>query len=129
MEQQLPVAVVCRVLGAPRSTVSARRQQTVSARSGPATAIGDQDLVQLIRLVLRASPFAGEGYRKVRARLRRQHGVHVSGKRVLGLLRREGCWHPSGSAGAANRGRMTARSSLMGRTCVGHRRDHGLDQD
>jgi putative transposase len=34
------------------------------------------------------------GYRKVRARLRREHGVQVSGKRVLRLLRREGLLAP-----------------------------------
>jgi putative transposase len=56
----------------------------------PATPISDPDLVWLIRQVLVASPFAGEGYRKVRSRLRREHGVHVSGKRVLRLLRQEG---------------------------------------
>jgi hypothetical protein len=44
--------------------------------------------------VLKDSPFAGEGYRKVRARLRRQHGVHVSGKRVLRLLRCHGLLDP-----------------------------------
>jgi putative transposase len=59
-------------------------------RPGPATSISDPDLLRLIRRVLDASPFAGEGYRKIRARLRRQHGVRVSGKRVLRLLRREG---------------------------------------
>ena len=42
-------------------------------RPGPATSISDPDLVGLIRQVLVASPFAGEGYRKVRARLRREH--------------------------------------------------------
>jgi hypothetical protein len=94
MEHQWPVAVVCRVLGAPRSTVYARRQPQASARSGPATSIGDHDLLQLIRRVLHASPFSGEGYRKVRARLRREHGVGVSGKRVLRLLRREGLLAP-----------------------------------
>jgi putative transposase len=94
MEHQLPVAVVCRVLGAPRSTVYARRQSKVSARPGPVTSISDPDLVELIRQVLDASPFAGEGYRKVRARLRREHGVRVSGKRVLRLLRREGLLAP-----------------------------------
>jgi hypothetical protein len=94
MEYQWPVAVVCRVLGAPRSTVYARRQPKLPARPGPATSIGDHDLSQLIRRVLRTSPFAGEGYRKVRARLRREHGVQVSGKRVLRLLRREGLLAP-----------------------------------
>jgi putative transposase len=95
MTHQLPLAVVCRVLGAPRSTVYARRRHgRGSVRPGPATSISDPDLVKLIRQVLVASPFAGEGYRKVRARLRREHGVQVSGKRVLRLLRREGLLAP-----------------------------------
>jgi putative transposase len=103
MAKQLPVAVVCRVLGAPRSTVYARRQSKVPTRPGPVTSIGDHDLLQLIRLVLRASPFAGEGYRKVRARLRREHGVQVSGKRVLRLLRREGLLAPQRVRGRRKR--------------------------
>jgi putative transposase len=95
MEHQLPVAVVCRVLGAPRSTVYACRAQIdARGRPGPATSISDSDLLRLIRQVLVASPFAGEGYRKVRARLRREHGVRVSGKRVLRLLRRQGLLAP-----------------------------------
>jgi len=60
------------------------------ARPGPATSISDPDLVGLIRQVLDASLFAGEGYSKVRAPLRREHGVHVSGKRTLRLVRQEG---------------------------------------
>ena len=44
--------------------------------------------------MLQASPFAGEGYRKVRARLAREHGVRVSGKRVLRLLRQAGLLAP-----------------------------------
>jgi hypothetical protein len=94
MASQLPVAVVCRVLGAPRSTVDARRHAQQRARPGPATSISDPDLVGLTRQVLASSPFAGEGDRKVRARLRRQHGVRVSGKPVLRLGRREGLLAP-----------------------------------
>src|SRR5687768_4271220 len=95
MESQVPVAVVCRVLGAPRSSVYARRAQAgAGGRPGPATSISDPDLLRLLRRVLASSPFAGEGYRKVRARLRREHGVRVSGKRVLRLLRREGLLAP-----------------------------------
>src|SRR4029450_12819989 len=95
MDQQLPVAAVCRVLGAPRSTIYARRARTDPlVRPGPATSISDTDLLGLIRQVLVASPFAGEGYRKVRARLRREHQVQVSGKRVLRLLRQEGLLAP-----------------------------------
>jgi putative transposase len=94
MAHQLPVAVVCRVLGAPRSSVYARRHGQQRARPGPATSISDPDLLQRIRQVLVTSPFAGEGYRKVRAWLRREHGVQVSGKRVLRLLRQEGLLAP-----------------------------------
>ncbi len=84
-----PLAVVCRVLEAPRSTVYARRLRRTSppARPGPATAVADDELVRLIRGVIAESPFCGEGYRKVRARLRREHGVGVSGKRVLRVMR------------------------------------------
>jgi putative transposase len=95
MEHQLPVATVCRVLRAPRSTVYARRGRSgMPPRPGPVTSISDAQLVRLIRQVLAASPFAGEGYRKVGARLRREHGVRVSGKRVLRLCRREGLLAP-----------------------------------
>jgi transposase InsO family protein len=95
MDAQLPVAVVCRVLGAPRSSIYARRASaSAGGRPGPATSISDADLVELIRRVLEDSPFAGEGYRKIRARLRREHGVHVSGKRVLRLLRAHGLLAP-----------------------------------
>jgi putative transposase len=95
MELQLPVAVVCRVLGAPRSSVYARRAQAgAPGRPGPVPSISDVELIRLIRRVLQDSPFAGEGYRKVRARLRREHGVRVGGKRVLRLLRREGLLAP-----------------------------------
>jgi putative transposase len=48
----------------------------------------------LIRRVLVTSPFSGEGHRKVRARLRREHGIRVGGKRVLRLLRGAGLLAP-----------------------------------
>jgi putative transposase len=101
MQHHLPLAVVCRVLSAPRSTVYARRGGAAGrlARPGPATPISDDQLLALIRRVLAASPFAGEGYRKIRARLRREHGVHVSGKRVLRLLRRHGLLAPQRARG------------------------------
>ena len=89
------MSLVCRVLEAPRSTIYARRQAGGQPGCpGPVPPIGDEELLRLIRRVLADSPFAGEGYRKVRARLRREHGVRVSGKRVLRLLRREGLLAP-----------------------------------
>ena len=56
------------------------------------------------------SPFAGEGYRKLRARRRRQHGGHVSGKRVLGLLRAPGLLAPQAGSWPA----QAATSTLGG---------------
>jgi hypothetical protein len=56
MARQLPLAVVCRVLGAPRSSGYARRAQAgANGRPGPATSIRDPDLLRLIRQVLAAS--------------------------------------------------------------------------
>jgi transposase InsO family protein len=103
VELPAPLATVCRVLAAPRSTVYARRPSgdrpaPGRRRPGPATEHDDTELVALIRRVLADTPFAGEGYRKVRARLRREHGVHVSGKRVLRLMRREGLLAPQRGA-------------------------------
>ena len=100
MAHHLPVSLVCRVLGAPRSTIYARRRVSGQpGRPGPVPPISDQELVRLIRQVLADSPFAGEGYRKLRARLRREHGVRVSGKRVLRLLRHEGLLAPQRARG------------------------------
>ena len=100
MEHSLPLTVVCRVLGAPRSTVYARRRAgDQPGRHGPVPTTSDEELGRLIRQVLADSPFAGEGYRKVQARLRRQHDVRVSGKRVLRLLRAHGLLAPQRARG------------------------------
>jgi putative transposase len=95
------MARVCDVLRAPRSTVYHRRARgdQVGPRPGPKTAISDDDLVATIRQVLDESPFAGEGYRKVRARLRREHQIRVGGKRVLRLMRRHGLLAPQRARG------------------------------
>lgn len=100
-ELDAALARVCRVLEAPRSTANYRRARlrlvgggVVAERPGPVGAVDDAMLIGLIRQVLAESPFCGEGYRKVRARLRREHNIHVSGKRVLRLMRREGLLAP-----------------------------------
>jgi putative transposase len=95
VEAAYPMAAVCRILDAPRSTVYHRRARgSDQRRPGPRTDIGDDQLLVAIRAVLEASPFSGEGYRKVRARLRRERGIHTSGKRVLRLMRRAGLLAP-----------------------------------
>jgi len=77
-----PLAVVCRVAGVSRSAAcEQRRRRDISEpprrRPGPVGAMSDSELLAEIRDVLAASPFVGEGHRKVWVRLRRR-GVCTS---------------------------------------------------
>jgi len=75
------------VLGAPRATIYARRHAgDQPGRHGPVPATIDGELLRLIRRLLAGSPFAGEGYRKLRARLRREHGIQVSASGCCGCF-------------------------------------------
>ena len=84
------LARVCRVLETPRSTVYAARARRLAPvpprKRGPKTAFTDAELTEQIRRVLANSPFVGEGYRKVWARLRLA-GVRAGKPRVLRLMR------------------------------------------
>ena len=62
----------------------------------------DAALTVAIRAVLAASPFHGEGHRKVWARLRHA-GTRTSLRRVLRLMRETICWHPAGRRTAGPR--------------------------
>jgi hypothetical protein len=66
------LARVCRVWGVARASVYWRRAAPPApgARRGPMGPCPDDDLVADIRRLLEASPFPGEGYRRVWARLR-----------------------------------------------------------
>ena len=85
---------VCRIFGLPRSTayyLKAREavppeQRPVPRKRGPVGAGTDDDLVGHIRRVLAESPFHGEGYRKVWARLRHR-GIRTASERVRRLMR------------------------------------------
>ena len=81
---------VCRVWHCARSSVYARRQATPSPapcrRRGPVGAAPDDVLVAHVRRVLEASPFHGEGYRNVWAKLRVE-GRRTSKERVRRLMR------------------------------------------
>lgn len=88
------LARVCTAWGVSRATVHRHRQaantpQAPSCRPGPVGAMSDADLAQRIRDLLSRSPFHGEGYRKVWARLRHS-GVRTSPKRVLRIMREHG---------------------------------------
>jgi len=92
------LARVCRALEVPRSTVYATRARrlapVVPRKRGPKTAWTDAELTEQIRGVLAASPFVGEGYRKVWARLRLA-GIRTSKPRVLRLMREAGLLAPT----------------------------------
>jgi transposase InsO family protein len=88
--RRYPLTMVCQVWRVARSSVyaaSPRMPAAPAGRRGPKPVITDAVLVEAIRAVLAATPFHGEGYRKVRARLAHR-GLAVSGKRVLRLMRR-----------------------------------------
>lgn len=95
--KQYSLARVCRVWGMPRSTVYWQRHRTASdgprKRPGPLGPCTDDELVARIRGILGESPFHGEGYRKVWARLR-ICGVRTSKRRVLRLMRENGLLAP-----------------------------------
>ena len=80
----------------PRSTIYAQRQAAKvvplhRARRRPKPKVSDADLLAAIRADLEASPFIGEGHRKVWARLRILHNIRVSKDRVCRLMR-ENAW-------------------------------------
>ena len=62
-------------------------------RPGPVGPMPDEALVAAIRELLAGSPFRGEGYRKVWARLRFA-GIRTSKRRVLRLMREHGLLAP-----------------------------------
>ena len=94
----MPLVRVCELAGVARSSVYAqRRSANVVAfpmRRGPKTAYSDAQLTDEIRAVLAGSPFVGEGYRKVWAKLRFA-GIRTSKARVLRLMRAAGLLAPS----------------------------------
>ena len=81
------LARICRVWQVARSTVYRQRQTpSPKRRPGPQGPCSDDELVGHIRMVLQASAFQGEGYRKVWARLR-YNGMRTSPRRVLRVMR------------------------------------------
>lgn len=92
---------VCRVLQVARSTIygqqareSAKVVRLHALRRGPKPKVSDAELLDAIRADLQASPFTGEGHRKVWARLRILKGIRVSRARLLRLMRDNGLLSP-----------------------------------
>jgi putative transposase len=91
------LATVCRVWRVARSGVYRHLRlpsSTPPGRRGPVGVVPDTALLAAIRAVLAASPFHGEGHRKVWARLRAA-GTRTSLRRVLRLMRENGLLAPT----------------------------------
>ncbi len=97
------LARVCRLWRVARSTVyDARRRRELEElgqtprprKRGPVGACTDEELAGHIRRVIETCPWVGEGYRKVRARLRFE-GIRTGKKRVLRTMREHGLLAPT----------------------------------
>ncbi len=89
---------VCRVWEVPRSSFYAQMTESKPVvrpgKRGPKPRISDPALLDLIRADLAASPFQGEGHRKVWARLKVLQAIRVSRKRVLRIMREHALLSP-----------------------------------
>ena len=124
------IARVTRVWQVPRSTVYAQRNRrarpTPVAKRGPKPPQSDAELTAAVRAVIAASPFHGEGHRKIWARLRVQ-GLRTSKRRDVGRDARCRLARPCAAAHAGrrpsprrhHRHRQSQRD--VGHRCDGHR--------
>jgi len=90
--------MLCEAFGVARSTFYASggasrdgASRKALGKRGPKTAVSDEELVERIRQTINESPFHGEGYRKVHARMR----LRVGRNRVLRLMREHGLLAPT----------------------------------
>ena len=109
---------VTRIWGVSRATIYRQRRPLAAGerkRPGPRGAMSDRNLTAAVRQLLADSPFHGEGYRKLWARLRFA-GVRTSRRRVLRLMKSTACWPTSAPGGHGARRPTTARSPPSGST-------------
>ena len=90
---------VCRVWVVARATMYDRRRRlqvepTAVRRRGPPGAHSDEQIGLAIEGLIAASPFHGEGYRKMWARLRCQKQMRTSRERVRRVMRERGLQAP-----------------------------------
>jgi len=96
-EKPYGVARVCLVWEIARSTFYWSRSEApdaAPAKCGPLGPMSDENLLKEIRATLESSPFFGEGYRKVWARLRFA-GTRTSKRRTLRLMRENNLLAPT----------------------------------
>ena len=89
-KKQYGLKRVCQVWEIPRSTVYGKRKReslkATKQKPGPKPKIADSKILDLICQDLEASPFHGEGHRKVHARLRNKKGIIVGRERVRKIM-------------------------------------------
>lgn len=99
VQRRYPMATVCRIWGVSRATLYRQRGAAAAneahppRRRGPRGAGSDADLLAAIREVIESSPFTGEGYRKVWARLRLR-GLRTAARRVRRIMKEHGLLAP-----------------------------------
>ena len=96
---QYSLSLVCAVVGVPRSSYyehqrKLRQEQRERKKPGPKMQADDVRLLELIREVLKRSPFHTEGTKKVHRRLRAWFDVRASRGRVNRLMREAGLLSP-----------------------------------
>lgn len=97
--KKYPLSMVCAAVGVARSSYyeyerKLRRERQACKKRGPKVQADDVRLLELIRMVLKRSPFHTEGTKKVHARLRFWYGVRASRARVNRLMREHGLLSP-----------------------------------
>lgn len=92
MPRGLPVQVLARVLGVPRSSFYRRSKQPSGPAAGaPVREIADRDIVAAIEDLLERDPsYARYGYRRLRALLARHKGWTINHKRLRRILAEAG---------------------------------------
>lgn len=78
---------VCFTWNFPKATYYYKKcHKKVTVRRGPQGFHTDSEILHAIKNILQLSPFHGEGYRKIHARLRME-GMRTSPKRVMRIMR------------------------------------------
>jgi transposase InsO family protein len=97
--KKYPISLLCEALAVPRSSYyeferARRKARQEKKKRGPKVQVNDVRLLELIREVLKRSPFHTEGTKKVHRRLRAWLNVKASRARVNRVMREAGLLSP-----------------------------------
>ena len=125
-----PGVLPVRSFYAMKSRQQATAERPPAKRRGPKPSISDEALLVAIEADLEASPWEGEGHRKLIswARLRVCRGIRVSRKRVLRVMRENNLLSPHRCRRRGGNPSMSVRSSPMPPTSCGARTAFGCSR-